>query len=139
MKLVFGLGNPGKEYENSIHNAGFLALDRLSRLLSFTDFNRHKGALASEGRVGAEKVLLVKPQTFMNLSGKCVLELAAFYKVEETDIIVLYDDVDLDLGAVRIRARGSAGTHNGMRSIIGEISTQNFPRIRIGAGRPPKG
>jgi PTH1 family peptidyl-tRNA hydrolase len=137
MKLVFGLGNPGQQYENTLHNAGFLALDELAKQLGFPAFRRHRGAYAAEGRVGTDRVMLVKPQTYMNLSGKCVLDLAAYYKVDSMDILVLYDDVDLPPGTIRVRDHGSAGTHNGMRSIIGEIGTQAFCRIRIGAGSPP--
>ena len=137
MKLVFGLGTPGQQYEHTLHNAGFLALDEMAKQLRFPSFRRHREAYTAEGWVGNSRVMLVKPQTYMNLSGKCVLDLAAYYKVDSMDILVLYDDIDLPPGAVRVRDHGSAGTHNGMRSIIQEIGTQAFYRIRIGAGSPP--
>lgn len=139
MYIIVGLGNPGKKYENTRHNAGFDAIDK------FADENgikidklKHK-ALIGEGRIGSEKVILVKPQTYMNLSGESVLSISQFYKVESENIVVLYDDIDLDIGKLRIRKKGSAGSHNGMKSIIKCLGTEDFPRVRIGVSRPPEG
>ncbi|MBC2576347.1 aminoacyl-tRNA hydrolase [Peptostreptococcus canis] len=139
MYIIVGLGNPGKKYENTRHNAGFDAIDK------FADENgikidklKHK-ALIGEGRIGSEKVILVKPQTYMNLSGESVLSVSQFYKVESENIVVLYDDIDLDIGKLRIRKKGSAGSHNGMKSIIKCLGTEDFPRVRIGISRPPEG
>lgn len=139
MYIIIGLGNPGKKYENTRHNAGFDAIDKLA-----SDYNikvdkiKHK-ALIGEGRIGNEKVVLVKPQTYMNLSGEAVQMVHNFYKPERDQLIVLYDDIDLDVGKLRIRKKGSAGSHNGMKSIIKCLSTQDFPRIRIGVSKPPQG
>ena len=135
MKLIFGLGNPGTEYENTRHNAGFAALDVLEKLLDARPFARKRGALVSEVS-GGEKVLLIKPQTFMNASGDCVWDFAAYYKVADEDILVIYDDIDLPAGEVRIRKSGGPGTHNGMRDIVGKLGTENFPRVRCGIGAP---
>ncbi len=138
MMLIFGLGNPGSAYEKSRHNAGFLALAELSKRLSIPIAKKKFNAKYGEGIVGGEKVLLIEPQTFMNKSGSCVLAFAAFYKVPSQNIMVIYDDVDLPCGAIRIRESGGAGTHNGMRDILANIQTEDFPRVRIGVGAPPK-
>lgn len=137
MKLIFGLGNPGVTYQNNRHNAGFMALDKLSKRLLIPVQKKKRKALVGVGTVGGEKVLLIKPQTFMNNSGDCVLDFAAYYKVDSKDLFVIYDDVDLDVGVLRIRAFGGAGTHNGMRDILSKIMTEDFPRFRIGIGAPP--
>lgn len=136
MYVVVGLGNPGKQYENTRHNVGFNVIDILGRNNNI-EINKikHK-ALVGEGRIGSEKVLLVKPQTYMNLSGQSLLDIYKYYKVEPENIIVIYDDIDLDVGKIRIRKKGSAGTHNGMRSIIYNLQFDNFPRIRIGVSKP---
>ena len=140
MKLVFGLGNPGTQYARTLHNAGFLALDVMQKRLSLDRFKKRRGAMTTEWRHYGERAILIKPQTFMNLSGRCVLEFASFYKVEDPkDMIVIYDDIDLDAGAVRVRDHGSGGTHNGMRDIIKTIGTQDFLRVRIGIDAPPAG
>ncbi len=132
MKLIVGLGNPGSEYQNTYHNLGFLALDKVADYFGIS-FNKEKcSSLIAEERVGAEKVIFAKPQTYMNLSGKAVRELINFYKISIEDILVIYDDYDLPIGAVRLREGGSSGTHNGMKSIISEIKTEKFKRIRLG-------
>ncbi len=137
MKLIFGLGNPGPAYEKSRHNAGFLALAELSRRLNIPLIKKKYDARYGEGIINGEKVLLIEPHTFMNKSGSCVLNFAAFYKVPSQSILVIYDDVDLPCGVIRIRESGGAGTHNGMRDILVKIHTEDFPRVRIGVGSPP--
>lgn len=133
MKLIIGLGNPGKEYENTRHNAGFILLDYIQEKLGFENFHEEKKfkALVSIGELNGEKAILAKPLTFMNLSGEAVQKIMQFYKIPLSDIIIVYDDVDLPLGTIRIRKNGSPGTHNGMKSIVQAIG-DNFPRIRIG-------
>lgn len=139
MYIIIGLGNPGKKYEHTRHNAGFDAIDRLAEKHNIKiDKLKHK-ALIGEGRIGFEKVVLVKPQTYMNLSGESVVSICQFYKPEFDHVIVMYDDIDLDVGKLRIRKKGSAGSHNGMKSIIKCIGTQEFPRVRIGVSKPPEG
>ena len=136
MYIIVGLGNPGKKYEHTRHNAGFDALDILAEEYGIKiDKIKHK-ALIGEGRIGSEKVVLVKPQTYMNLSGESVQSVFQFYKVDMDHLIVVYDDIDLDVGKLRIRKKGSAGSHNGMKSIIKCLGSQDFPRVRIGVSRP---
>ena len=138
MKLIAGLGNPGAKYENSRHNAGWGALDLLAEETGIpVKTLKFKGMIGS-GFIDGEKVLLVKPLTYMNLSGECLREVAAFYRIAPEDIIVIYDDIDLEPGQLRIRAKGSAGGHNGMKSVIACLGTQEFPRIRIGVGAKPE-
>ena len=137
MKLIFGLGNPGAQYAQTRHNAGFMALDALAALLHTQVQQKKRGALVADTRIGQEKTLLIKPQTFMNNSGACVLDFAAYYKVELADIIVLYNDIDLPVGIVRVRAKGGPGTHNGMRDIVAHLGETGFPRVRIGVGAKP--
>jgi PTH1 family peptidyl-tRNA hydrolase len=132
MKLIVGLGNPDKQYEKTYHNLGFMCVERTAELLNLSFSKTKCRALLAEGKIGAEKVILAKPQTYMNLSGESVRELLSFFKIDVKDLIVIYDDFDLDAGVLRIRENGSAGTHNGMRSIIKEIGTENFARIRVG-------
>lgn len=135
MYIIVGLGNPGKQYEHTRHNVGFLTIDDLADKHNIkVNKIKHK-ALIGEGFIGREKVLLVKPQTFMNLSGRSVREIIEYYKVDPDKLIVIYDDVDIEVGKVRIRKKGSAGTHNGMRSILYDIQTDLFPRVRIGIGK----
>lgn len=139
MRIIIGLGNPGKEYERTRHNIGFMALDKLAEIMDI-NINKHKfNGAVGEGMYAGEKILLVKPQTFMNLSGNCVQEIVSFYKVNPEDIVVIYDDIDIEFGQIRIRPNGSPGTHNGMRNITERLQTQNFPRIRVGAGKPKDG
>ncbi|MDA8235809.1 MAG: aminoacyl-tRNA hydrolase [Clostridia bacterium] len=139
MKLIVGLGNPGSRYEATRHNVGFLVIDRLARELGVTVNKNQNQAMVGQGRFGPDKVLLVKPQTYMNKSGEAVGSLAGYYKVEPEDVIVIYDDLDLEPGRLRIRAKGSAGGHNGIKSIISHLGTEEFPRIKVGIGRPVPG
>lgn len=137
MYLIVGLGNPGREYEHTRHNAGFDAIDVLAgKLGADVKEKKHKG-LCGKGMIAGEKVILLKPQTFMNLSGESVRAAADFYKIDAEHMIVLYDDVDLDVGKLRVRAKGSAGGHNGIKNIIAHMGTQEFPRVRIGVGAKP--
>jgi len=135
MYIVAGLGNPGLAYRKSRHNAGFHALDALSKRLSIRVWKRGFSGIYGEGKVNGERVVLVKPQTYMNLSGDCLQKIMHFYKAKPEDVIVMYDDIDLPLGSLRIRLSGSAGTHNGMRSVLSCLNSQNVPRVRIGVGR----
>ncbi|QSO47932.1 aminoacyl-tRNA hydrolase [Alicyclobacillus mengziensis] len=138
MKVVVGLGNPGLKYHKTRHNVGFDVVDELARRYQVS-LNKHQWqAVSGEIRVGQEKVLLVKPQTFMNNSGLAVQEVFQFFRESnpETDLIVIYDDMDFPVGEFRLRERGSAGGHNGMKSIIGALGTSEFSRVRIGIGRP---
>lgn len=137
MYIIVGLGNPGLRYANTRHNIGFITLDMLAEDLGIKVRKTKHKALIGEGTFEGEKVVLAKPQTYMNLSGESVLELRDWYKVENSDIIVIYDDIDLDVGILRIRSFGSAGTHNGMRSIIQLLQSQDFPRVRLGIGKAP--
>ncbi|MBS7527255.1 aminoacyl-tRNA hydrolase [Fusibacter paucivorans] len=139
MYIIVGLGNPGKKYAGTRHNVGFELLDQLAEAHGIKVDKIKFKALIGEGFIGSEKVVLVKPQTFMNLSGESVREVMHFYKVDETKLIVLYDDIDTAFGKLRIRKKGSAGTHNGMRNIIYLLQTDGFPRIRIGIGSPERG
>lgn len=133
MKLIVGLGNPGIEYQFTPHNLGFLAIDRLAGDLGVEVRNRQCHALTARARIGSEEVLLAKPETFMNLSGLAVRELAARHEIRpEADLVVIYDELDLPLGTIRIRQRGSSAGHNGIASIIGALGTQEIARVRLG-------
>lgn len=135
MYLIAGLGNPGDKYQGTRHNIGFYVIDLLSEKYRIPVRKiRHKGVMG-EGRIGDEKVLLLKPQTFMNLSGESLFSVTRYYEIDPGRIIVVYDDVDLEPGVVRIRPSGSAGSHNGMKSVLYHLKTENFPRVRIGIGR----
>ena len=132
MKLIVGLGNPDKEYLNTFHNLGFMSVDKAAEKLN-VEFSKQKcRALIAETKIGMEKVILAKPLTYMNLSGESVRELVSFYKIDFSDLLVIYDDYDLKKGVIRIRKEGSAGTHNGMRNIVKELSSEKFKRVRIG-------
>ncbi|MBE6041694.1 MAG: aminoacyl-tRNA hydrolase [Clostridiales bacterium] len=132
--VIAGLGNPGKEYENTRHNMGFRALDVLAADAGI-DIRRSKfHSLIGQGRIGGRKVVLVKPQTYMNNSGVAVREAAMYYDVPSCNVIVIYDDIDLPTAAIRIRKSGGAGTHNGMKSVVQQLGVKDFPRIRIGVG-----
>ncbi|MEG6617171.1 aminoacyl-tRNA hydrolase [Peptococcaceae bacterium 1198_IL3148] len=135
MKMIVGLGNPGPEYAKTRHNVGFMLVDKLAESLKVTVNKSKNKALIGETQMGQEKILLVKPQTYMNLSGEAVGALARWYKLTATDIIVIYDDMDLPLGKLRIRPAGGSGGHNGMKSIIAALGTEAFPRMRIGIGK----
>jgi len=133
VKLIVGLGNPGIEYQFTPHNLGFLTIDRIASECGVEVRNRHCRALTARAVIGSEPVLLAKPETFMNLSGMSVRELVAEHEIRpEADLIVIYDELDLPWGAIRIRQRGSSAGHNGMESVIGELGTQEFLRIRLG-------
>ena len=136
MYLIVGLGNPEKKYETTFHNMGFLAVGEAADKLGVKFKKKECEASVAEAFLGGEKVILARPVTYMNASGRAVKQLMAKYKVPPERLLVIYDDFDLPKGKLRIRAFGSAGTHNGMRSIIGEIGTQQFPRIRIGIKDP---
>lgn len=139
MYIIIGLGNPSREYQATRHNIGFDAITRLSDDYNIPlDFKKHK-ALCGKGYIDGEKVLLAEPQTFMNRSGESVRELVDFYKVSPGEIIVIYDDISLAVGQLRLRGKGSAGGHNGMKSIISHLGTQEFARIKVGVGDKPKG
>lgn len=139
MHIIIGLGNPGKEYQRTRHNVGFDVIDVLSEKLGIALTKSAMHGLIGEGFLDGEKVVLVKPQTYMNLSGQCVTELVSWYKAPMENVLVIYDDIDLPLGKLRLRASGSAGTHNGMRSVIGLLGRQDFPRLRVGVGAKPEG
>jgi PTH1 family peptidyl-tRNA hydrolase len=134
MKLIAGLGNPGPEYERTRHNVGWQVLDAFAKKFRIALTKHEKSALTGSGRVAGGAVTLAKPLTYMNLSGAAVRLLSNAYLESTTDLVVVYDDIDLPLGKLRIRPSGSAGTHNGMRSIIEELGTENFPRVRVGIG-----
>ena len=135
--LVVGLGNPGKEYEKTRHNAGFRALDILAdQLGTKVDKLKYQG-LYTQVNYNGSKVFLLKPQTYMNLSGRSVLQLSAYFNIPPQRIIVMFDDISLEPGRLRVRANGSAGGHNGIKSIIQEIGSQEFPRVKIGVGAKP--
>ena len=134
MYVIAGLGNPGKEYSSSRHNAGYMAVEYLAGKLN-TKLNKLKfNSVYGDTSINGEKVMLVKPVTYMNKSGIAIAEIVKFYKISTSNLIVIYDDIDIPLGALRIRPSGSAGTHNGMKSIVDSIGSE-FPRIRIGIGR----
>ncbi|GMA57125.1 hypothetical protein GCM10025858_16280 [Alicyclobacillus sacchari] len=138
MKAIIGLGNPGFKYERTRHNVGFWAIDRAAQKLGVVVDRAKFQSLIGEARVAGEPVLLVKPQTYMNVSGVAAAEIARFYKLDvEQDILVMYDDMDFLPGQLKLRARGSAGGHNGVKSLIQSLGTDSFCRIRIGIGRPP--
>ena len=135
--IIAGLGNPGIKYEHSRHNAGFMAIDHLAKKFS-SEIKRIKHhALTDRCEIGGKGVLLMKPQTYMNDSGRAIIDAARFYKIKPENIIVLFDDISLDPGIIRIRAKGSAGGHNGIKSIIDYLGSEDFPRIKIGVGAKP--
>lgn len=135
--LVVGLGNPDKKYLNTRHNAGFIAVDEIASSLGTSIDKKKFDALVADVTLAGERVLLMKPQTYMNLSGVAVEKAASFYKIPPEKVIVLFDDISLDVGRVRIRRKGSAGGHNGIRSIIDYLQSDNFPRVKIGVGERP--
>jgi len=141
LKVIVGLGNPGIEYQFTPHNVGFLAVDRIAEQCGVTVDNRHSKALTARARIGSEEVWLAKPETYMNLSGMSVRELVEKSGVDPQDLIVIYDELDLPLGMIRIRERGSSAGHNGMQSIINALQTEEIARIRLGVAPddPAKG
>ncbi len=135
--IIAGLGNPGKKYENTRHNAGFKALDMLAEKEGF-EFKKLKfHALVADEVIGGKRCLLMKPQTMMNLSGEAVVEAAQYYNIPDENIIIVFDDVSLDVGKLRVRRKGSAGGHNGIKSIISCLGSEDFPRVKIGVGKKP--
>lgn len=139
MKMIVGLGNPGKQYENTRHNIGFMALDRLadSYGVSWSQETKFQAKVAS-AMVDGEKILLVKPMTYMNESGQAVEKMSQYYKIDPDNMLIIYDDLDLPTGKLRLRQSGSAGGHNGIKSIISHLGTSKFKRIRTGIDRPDK-
>ena len=137
--IVVGLGNPGPQYARTRHNVGFWCLDRLAAEHSIEFSRRHRSASIGEGDIEGQKVVLAKPRTYVNRSGEAVDYLLRRFRVSPEKLLVVYDDVDLPLGKVRLRAKGSAGGHNGIKSIVETLGTQEFPRMRIGIGHPPDG
>lgn len=136
MILIVGLGNPGKQYEQTRHNIGFDVIDYMANKYNI-DVNREKfKGICGEGFIENKKVILLKPLTYMNLSGESIRDLANFYKLEDDEIIVVYDDISLDIGRLRIREKGSAGGHNGIKSIIQNLGGDKFPRVKVGVGQP---
>ena len=139
MYIIVGIGNPGKKYESTRHNIGFIAIDYMAALYDIkVNKIKHK-ALIGEGKIEGERVMLVKPQTFVNLSGESVREIADYYKVPTENVIIIYDDISLEPGSVRIRKKGSDGGHNGLKSIIYQLQSDTFPRIKLGVGAKPPG
>ena len=139
MKIIAGLGNPGAEYAATKHNVGFMLIDALADRLGATSWKADFEAEIAEARIGTEKVLLVKPQTYMNDSGRSLGPLLAYYKLAPEDLIVAHDDMDIPAGTIRLRRKGSSGGHNGIKSILAHVGDENFARVRIGIGRPPAG
>jgi len=136
MYLIVGLGNPEEEYTRTRHNMGFDTINKLSKNNNI-DINKTKfNSLYGMGEINGEKVILLKPQTYMNLSGNAVRDFMNFYKIKENELIVIYDDLDIEPGIIKIRKKGGPGTHNGMKSVVHEIQTENFCRIRVGIGNP---
>lgn len=139
MYIIVGLGNPTREYAGTRHNIGFDAITRIADDYNISlDMKKHK-SICGKGMIAGEKVILAQPQTYMNLSGEAVRELKDFYKVSNEEIIILYDDISLDVGQLRVRPKGSAGGHNGIKSIISHLGGEDFPRVKIGVGDKPKG
>ena len=141
MKIIAGLGNPGTEYARTKHNVGFMFVDALAEALgvSASEWQAKFDALVAPARIGTQKVLLVKPQTYMNESGRAIGPLLSWYKLEPEDLIVVHDDMDIPVGTIRIRKKGSAGGHNGIKSILAHVGDEHFARVRIGIGRPLPG
>lgn len=139
MKWIVGLGNPGKTYEHTRHNIGFMVVDQLAERWRIDVRQEKCRALIGETRINGQKVCLLKPQTYMNLSGESMRAFADFYKADLEDMLLIYDDLDTPFGQIRLRYQGSAGGHNGLKSIIAHFGTQNFKRIRVGIDRPQAG
>ena len=139
MYVIMGIGNPGKKYENTRHNIGFIAIDYIAALYDIkVNKIKHK-ALIGEGNIEGEKVMLVKPQTYVNLSGESIRDICDYYRIPAENVIVIYDDISLEPGSVRIRKKGSDGGHNGIKSIIYQLQSDTFPRIKLGVGAKPPG
>jgi len=136
--IIAGLGNPGKKYEETRHNAGFMAVDLIAQKLNIKVNKIKFKAVYGDGTHTGKRVVLLKPQTFMNLSGESIRDAVEWYKIPLSNLILIYDDIDIPAGALRIRKKGSAGSHNGMKSVIYHLQSEDFPRIRIGVGKPPE-
>lgn len=136
MYLIVGLGNPEKEYANTRHNMGFNVINKIAEIYNIEVKEKKYEGFFGMGEIEGKKVILLKPQTYMNESGKSVIKFKNFYKIPEENVLVIYDDIDLEPAKIRIRKKGSAGTHNGMKSVTGHLGTNNFPRVRVGIGSP---
>ena len=136
MKIIAGLGNPGSEYAKTKHNVGWMLADAIADRIGASSWKEQEKGMVAQGFIGGEKVLIVKPMTYMNNSGECIGALMRWFKLEPENIIVCHDDMDIPAGTIRIRKKGSAGGHNGIKSIIQHLGTELFPRVRIGIGRP---
>ena len=136
MYLIVGLGNPENEYANTRHNMGFDAINHLSRKLNINVNKEKFKGIYGDTILNGEKVILLKPQTYMNLSGESIIQFKQFYKIPPENIIVIYDDIDVDVGKIKIRKKGGPGSHNGMKSVVKELKSGDFPRIRVGIGKP---
>lgn len=139
MYLIAGLGNPSKTYEGTRHNVGFSMIDALADAFQIDVTTKKHKAIVGRGVIEGMKVILAKPQTYMNLSGESIREIADFYKIDPENMIIIYDDISLDVGRLRIRKKGSAGGHNGIKNIIAHLGTDVFPRIKVGVGEKPQG
>lgn len=140
MYIIAGLGNPGRRYAGTRHNMGFNVVTRIADDYKMQITIKEHKALCAKGFIGGQKVLLALPQTYMNLSGESIRELVNYYKIDpETELMIIYDDVSMDVGRIRMRAKGSAGGHNGIKNIIAELGTDVFPRMKVGVGEKPKG
>lgn len=139
MYLIIGLGNPENDYGKTRHNMGFNVINLLAKMYNINVNKSKFNSIYGSGIIGDKKVILVKPQTFMNLSGEAVRDFSNYYKVEMQNILVVYDDIDLEPGSIRIRKNGSSGSHNGMKSVVSSLQTQEFPRVRVGIGKPQNG
>ena len=139
MKIIAGLGNPGAEYAKTKHNVGFMLMDAFAAHPNAASWREDFHSLVTEIRIGGEKVFLVKPLTYMNNSGEALGPMLSYYKLDTEDLVVAHDDMDIPAGTVRIRKKGSSGGHNGIKSIIAHVGSENFARVRIGIGRPPAG
>ena len=139
MYLIAGLGNPSRTYEGTRHNIGFTMIDAIGNKFGIDVTTKKHKALVGRGMIDGMRVILAKPQTYMNLSGESIREITDFYKIEPENIIIIYDDISLDVGQLRIRKKGSAGGHNGVKNIIAHLGTQEFPRIKVGIGNNPEG
>ena len=134
MYLIVGLGNPEPEYSKTRHNMGFDVINKLSEKYNIDVKKEKFDGVYGSGKIENEKVILLKPQTYMNLSGKSVIQYANFYKIDPENILIIYDDIDIETGKMKIRKKGGPGTHNGMKSVVSELNTAQFPRIRVGTG-----
>lgn len=139
MKIIVGLGNPGKEYEKTRHNSGFMAMDKLANKLSNVNYSEKWNALCAKVNINGENVLLMKPLTYMNESGHAVSQAVNYFHIDKEDILIMHDDMDLPVGSVRIRSKGSSGGQKGMKSIIEQLGTSDITRIRIGVGHSNRG